>query len=142
MRRIGIEGINGTLGVRTCSNCVTPDSYPGTVLDEDGVCNHCRDFESRYRNWETTRHERLTRFEHFVQWARKQQKPYDALVPLSGGKDSTYVLYLATKKYGLRVLCYTFDNGFQTNIALENVKEAVERSGADHIIIKPSPKNS
>jgi tRNA(Ile)-lysidine synthase TilS/MesJ len=45
---------------------------------------------------------------------------YDCLVPLSGGKDSTYVLYLCARVYGLKVLAMNFDNGFQSPLAREN----------------------
>ena len=128
--------------MRLCSRCVTADTYPGIVLDRDGVCSHCREFESIQRSWEATRQSKLDRFERLVAWAKKQGRRYDALVPLSGGKDSTYVLYLATKKYNLKVLCYTFDNGFQSDIARQNLAEAVRRSGADQIIIRPNPSET
>ncbi len=60
-------------------------------------------------NWDDTRAERRARLDRFIQWAKKKGRRYDALVPLSGGKDSTYCLYLATRQFGLQVLAFTFD---------------------------------
>jgi hypothetical protein len=128
--------------IRLCSRCVTSDRYPGIVLDRSGVCSHCREYETIHRNWKATRLAKQDRFERLVAWAKKQHRPYDALVPLSGGKDSTYVLYLAAMKYNLKVLCFTFDNGFQSDVARWNIAEAVRKSGADHIVIRPDPSLS
>lgn len=74
----------------------------------------------------------------FVEWAKKRSRGYDALVPLSGGKDSTYALYLATEVYGLSVLTYTFDNGFLSETAVANIESAVSRTGVDHLFFKPN----
>jgi len=124
--------------VQLCSKCVTPASYPRISFDATGVCSHCREFERRYRDWQKSQTERTRRLEGLIAWAKRKRRPYDALVPLSGGKDSTYVLYLATKRYQLRTLAFTFDNGFQSDIARKNICEAINRSGADHIVVRPS----
>lgn len=73
-----------------------------------------------------------------IAMAKEKRRTYDAVVPLSGGKDSTYVLYLAKKVYGLNVLAYTFDNGFLTPMALRNIKSAVESLDIPHIFHRPS----
>jgi hypothetical protein len=117
-----------------CSLCVTPLSYPGASPDDAGVCFFCREYAELYGDWDAVKGERQRTFEELVAKARKGAGQYDALVPLSGGKDSTYVLYLATKVYGLRVLAYTFDNGFQTDIAKENIRNAIHASGAAHLV--------
>jgi hypothetical protein len=69
--------------------------------------------------------------------ARRRRKAYDALVPLSGGKDSTYILWLATKIYKLNVLAFTYDNGFLTDLARKNISKALAISGSDHILYSP-----
>lgn len=55
----------------------------------------------------------------------------------SGGKDSTYTLLLLRKKYGLRVLAMSFDNGFISPRALENIKAVTEAVGVDHVLFRP-----
>ncbi|MBN1970752.1 MAG: hypothetical protein JW870_15400 [Candidatus Delongbacteria bacterium] len=63
---------------------------------------------------------------------------YNCLVPLSGGKDSTYILYLCVKKFKLKPLALTFDNGFFSETGRQNTINAVEILGVDHLIVKPS----
>ncbi|MFC1903228.1 hypothetical protein ACFLX4_04090 [Chloroflexota bacterium] len=68
----------------------------------------------------------------------KGKYEYDVIVGLSGGKDSTYVLYQMVKKYGLKVLAATYDNGFLTDFARESVKRTVEKLGVDHFYHRPN----
>jgi hypothetical protein len=117
--------------MKRCSRCVLPEAYPNTFFDEEGVCNHCLNHRDLVPMAHSTL---LDQFER----AKKRSRGYDALVPLSGGKDSTYVLYLATKVYGLRVLAYTFDNGFLSETALRNIESAVRRAGVDHLFFRPN----
>lgn len=126
--------MNGERTILRCSRCVTPSRYPGACPDHAGVCYFCREYDYLYGDWHAGKGERQRRFEALVARAKSGTGQYEALVPLSGGKDSTYVLYLATKVYRLRVLTYTFDNGFQSDIAKENIRNAVCASGADHHI--------
>ena len=123
--------------MQRCSKCLTPDRLPRTVFNHDGVCNHCLDYQESFGDWEKQKGERKRHFEELVRWAKKKGRYYDVLVPLSGGKDSTYVLYLATKVYNLKTLCYTFVNGFQSDIAKENIRAALKASGADAITFQP-----
>jgi tRNA(Ile)-lysidine synthase TilS/MesJ len=55
----------------------------------------------------------------------------------SGGKDSTYTLWLLKAQYNLRVLALTFDNGFISRVALKNMRAVAENLGIDHVLIKP-----
>lgn len=114
-----------------CSRCILPETYPNTTFNEEGACNHC----TTYRPFVPFPEKLLIQRFHAV---RKRCHPYDALVPLSGGKDSTYVLYLATKVYGLRVLAYTFNNGFLTDLARRNIEQALAASRADHYLYRPN----
>jgi len=70
--------------------------------------------------------------------AKRKKAAYDALVPLSGGKDSSYLLYLARSVYNLKVLTYTFDNGFLAPAARKNIQGLTESLGVDHITFQPS----
>ncbi len=62
------------------------------------------------------------------------------MVPLSGGKDSTYALYVCDKIYNLKCLCITFDNGFLSDYARKNIKNAINATKADHIYYAVKPK--
>ncbi|MBN1935166.1 MAG: hypothetical protein JW934_10900 [Anaerolineae bacterium] len=63
---------------------------------------------------------------------------YHCLMSWSGGKDSTYTLWLLRQEYGLRVLALTFDNGFVSPAAMDNMRTVSESLEVDHIIVKPS----
>ncbi len=67
------------------------------------------------------------RLEKIKETARINRSPYDCIMGLSGGKDSTYVIYQLKRKYNLRVLAFTLYNGFHTDFLEENVKNAIIR---------------
>ena len=117
--------------MKRCSKCILPSTYPKITFDENGVCNFCRSYKEPKPLDENI-------LLNFFEKAKKRGGIYDALVPLSGGKDSTYVLYLATKVYKLNVLAYTFHNGFFNEIALKNIEAALKKTNADHVMFRPS----
>jgi hypothetical protein len=96
--------------MQRCSKCILPETYPNITFDEKGVCNFCR----TYKEPKPTGGEDI--LINLFNKVKKMGRIYDAVVPLSGGKDSTYVLYLATQVYKLNVLAYTFHNGFLTRL--------------------------
>ncbi|MBC8489178.1 MAG: 7-cyano-7-deazaguanine synthase [Bacteroidetes bacterium] len=114
-----------------CTKCILTDEVPGTIINQEGVCNRC---ENRKVFKPIGEKHLIAYFEK----TKRKNRAYDVLVPFSGGKDSTYILYLATKVYKLNVLTYTYDNGFFSELALQNIKRAVEKVSVDHIFIHPS----
>jgi tRNA(Ile)-lysidine synthase TilS/MesJ len=110
-----------------------PISFPNIHLDEHGVCNHCRDFERKFTNWDATREKRREVFEKTITQVKSLRRTYDCCIPLSGGKDSTYALYICDRIYGLKCLAITFDNGFLSDQARGNIDRALLHSSADHI---------
>ena len=116
--------------MQRCSRCLLPETYPRISFNKDGICNFCSTFTGFVAPPEKV-------LINYLKKAKSKKKPYDVLVPFSGGKDSSYVLYLAKKVHGLNVLAYTLDNGFFTDTALGNIKSALETLNVDHIFIKP-----
>lgn len=119
--------------IRRCKRCVLPESLPSLTLDNNGICNHCTTYYRLFGNWEDRKLKRGKEFENLLQKAKRLNRPYDCLIPLSGGKDSTYALYLCSQVYGLKCLCVTFDNGFLSEYARKNIQNAIRISGADHM---------
>jgi len=117
----------------TCSRCLLSEDVPGLLVDADGICSVCREYDRKWGDWNERRAERLVALNGVLDWARGKKRPYDVLVPLSGGKDSTYVLYICRERFGLRCLAVTWDNGFLTEHARENIKNAVDLLGVDHL---------
>jgi hypothetical protein len=72
--------------------------------------------------------------------AKNKKRQFDVLVPLSGGKDSMYVLYLAVNELGLKPLAFTLDNGYLTQLARNNIDRACRILGVEHIYYCMDPK--
>lgn len=115
--------------MKRCSRCTLPDTIKGIIFDEEGVCNFCRD----YRPIEYLGEDRLA---EVFEEAKKREGKYDCIVPLSGGRDSSYVLYLAAGKYGLKTLAVNFDNEFRSDQAPVNMKKACDVLGVDFVSMR------
>ncbi|MBN1788208.1 MAG: hypothetical protein JW806_07415 [Sedimentisphaerales bacterium] len=121
-----------------CSRCILPADLPGISLDQDGVCNYCRDSKSN-DNSDTpsmSKEQMIKRLEDVLDKLRGKGK-YDCLVPLSGGKESCYILYTLVKKYNMTPLAFNFNNGFQHKDAVVNIENLVDKAGVDLVIYKP-----
>jgi len=118
--------MNTNMPAKNCSQCLATEQMHQVTIHQDGICNQCKD----YTPFKAQSSKPL--FDLFSK-IKSQDHKYDALVPISGGKDSTYVLYLAKEKYHLNVLCYTLDNGFMSDIAKENIERTIKKAGVDHV---------
>jgi tRNA(Ile)-lysidine synthase TilS/MesJ len=121
--------------MKYCTRCVLPETFPGIQFDSEGVCQYCREMPDPEKR--AAQRARLrARFEALVEEVRPRPG-YHCLMAWSGGKDSTYTLWLLREQYGLRVLAFTLDNGFTSPMALKNVRVVAENLGVDHVIVKP-----
>lgn len=118
-----------------CSKCGLPETFPGVRLDDDGICNYCRNCKDS-KELELEKAKYRERFGELVASFRGKQM-YDALVCYSGGKDSTYTLVKLRQEHSLRVLAVTLDNGFIPDRTFQNIRNVVERLGVDHLLFKP-----
>lgn len=113
----------------TCKKCIVQDKSPN-IKFEDGVCEFCLN------------HEKVGKIninilgdEKFAEKVKSQDNSqYDCAVPLSGGKDSTYILYYVVKKLGLKPVALFFDNGFIVDEARHNVETACRILGVDLVV--------
>lgn len=121
--------------MKICTRCILPDTFPGTNFDGDGVCNHCRGF-SGIEVLQEQKREYEEKFLAIVDQHRKASS-YDCIMAYSGGKDSTYTMLLLRKRYNLRVLALTLDNGFISEVSFANMRKITDNLGVDHIIFKP-----
>jgi len=119
---------------KICKKCVLPESRPDIWLNEDGVCNICIEHAQAQDAADVTK-PLETEFIKMLNMY-KSNGEYDCLVMCSGGKDSTAALYYMKKRYKLRPLAFTFDHGFETEEALENVRNAVDILGVDYLFFK------
>ena len=119
---------------KVCKRCVLPESRPDLWIDEEGLCNICVEYD-RTKNSCETDSVLETDFTKILNKYRGKKK-YECLVMCSGGKDSTSALYYMTKRYKLNPLAFTFDHGFETEDAMENVRKAVEKLEVDFLFFK------
>ncbi len=122
--------------MKLCAKCVLAESFPGIVLDENGICNYCIATIKR-KNPEKRKQEYRGKFEKLLR-EHKGKSVYDALLSYSGGKDSTYTLSLLKEDYGLNVLAFSVDNGFVPKGTYRNIRTVCEKLGVDQIWFKPS----
>ncbi len=127
-----------TTSPERCCKCVLSSSFPTIAFDENGVCSFCRD--EMHMPTEAATIERAQ--ERIVELfeSERGQAEYDAIMCYSGGKDSTYTLMTAVKKYNLKVLAFTLDNGFTSPAAFENIRRICDELGVDQITFAPSAK--
>jgi len=119
-----------------CSKCLYNDSIPNIIYDKNGVCNFCHqyeDLEEEYPMGDEGRAE-LTRIVTQVKKAGRKNR-YDCVIGVSGGCDSSYLLYLA-KEFGLRPLAVNFDNGWGEDIADQNLEIMTQKLSIDFLRIK------
>ncbi len=122
-----------------CKNCLIMDIVPGVMLSADGICNFCyHDVKQQDRAAEEkARQEWEADLEQTIKECRGQAK-YDCVVPLSGGKDSLYLLYRLKHDYGLNVLAFTVDANIPP-LAWESIRRILSKLNIDHVTYSPSP---
>ena len=122
-----------------CSNCVMDTTDSKIVFDDQGVCDHCNTYyKDILPNWYTDdRGDReLTNIINKIKKEGKE-KDFDCLMGMSGGIDSSYLLYVMKEKYGLRPLVFHVDAGWNSQIAVNNIERLVDGLGLDlytHVI--------
>jgi hypothetical protein len=119
-----------------CSKCILSAPFPQIAFDPDGVCNFCRD-ELMFTSEKQKINESGFKINKMIDEFRGKSE-YDGILCYSGGKDSSYSLMLAIKKYKLNILSFTLDNGFLSKTAFDNINRVVDSLGVDHLTIKPS----
>lgn len=119
-----------------CKRCVMPDTKPDLHLDDKGICNACRSFENRKQiDWDARYRELLAILDKFRQ---PNGNNWDCIVPVSGGKDSTYQV-IRMLQLGLNPLCVTATTCDLSDIGRKNI-ENIKRLGVDHIEVSPNPR--
>ena len=120
-----------------CKQCLLPAVAPGAALDERGICACCRNIDPGAEALaEDVRKRHEVDLERTLREARRGRGQYDALVCLSGGKDSLYLLHRLTVEYRLNVLAFTTDVNIPP-VAWKNMERTIAKLGCDHLVYRP-----
>jgi len=122
--------------LKYCTRCCMPETEEGIGYDEMGVCTACRSSEQKMRiNW--VERERDLR-QILEQYKSRAGHNYDCMVPISGGKDSTFQLHVLTKVYGMKPLAVTFNHNWYSETGKYNLQNALEKFNVDHVMFTPN----
>lgn len=115
---------------KTCARCIHTSNFPRIKFDDTGICNYCRYYDLSTQLG-------LDDLKNILKKGRTKVTKYDCLVPISGGLDSSYVLYYVVKVLGLKALAFNFDNGWQHPLAKENMLQLCQTLGCECRFITP-----
>ena len=122
--------------LKYCTRCCMPETLEGVTFDEMGICTACRSTEDKMHIDWTARERELRKL---LQYHKERAgSNYDCIVPISGGKDSTFQLHVLVKIYGMKPLAVTFSHNWFTETGLINLYNALEKFNVDHIMFTPS----
>lgn len=116
-----------------CTNCVMDTTDTKITFDDQGVCDHCnRFYKDILPNWHTDE-KGWQALQKIVDKVKKEgkRKDFDCIMGMSGGADSSYLLYIAKEKLGLRPLVFSVDTGWNTQLAVNNIEQMVDKLGLD-----------
>lgn len=123
--------------MKYCTKCLYPETAKPTIyFDKNGVCSGCN-YNSSRKDADVNWNERKELFGDLVKKAKEERKQrnnrYDCIIPVSGGKDSHFQVYVCKEIYGLNPLLVTYNHGFNNPAGNLNLKNLVEKSGCDSI---------
>lgn len=122
---------NSTNQVHWCSNCLAMSTRPRIGFDQRGWCNACQWMEKKETMDWTSREQELATL---LDKHRRHDGEFDVLIPVSGGKDGSYVSYNLKHRYGMNPLCVTVTPPLPLALGETNLRNFIE-SGYNHVSI-------
>ena len=120
--------------MRYCNNCLFPDTKPDLAFDANGKCSACISYDLRNKiDWTKREYELKNIFEKF-----KNDNNWDCIIPVSGGKDSTYQV-IKVLEYGLKPLCVTSTTCDLSDLGRKNI-ENIKSFGVDYLEFSANKK--
>ena len=121
-----------------CTRCIYDERVDAIEFDEDGVCNYCHQVDHLVEEYGTGQEKGKILIDQIIEKIKKdgKNKKYDCAIGVSGGTDSSYLVYLA-KEWGLRPLAVHYDNTWNSAIATQNIRKVLEALDVDlytHVI--------
>ena len=121
------------INYQICKKLVLDTSYPGIMFDKDGVSSQYWDYQNNIKDkWKSNRYS-ILELEKIVEQIKKKGtgKEFDCILGLSGGADSSYMLHTIVKDFDLKPLVFHVDGGWNSDIAVNNIKNLVDKLKLD-----------
>lgn len=132
------SGVPMFSNLQYCIRCCMPETQEGIKFDEMGICQACQSSEQKIHiNW--VERERELRLLLEREKARAGNN-YNCIVPISGGKDSTYQLHVLVNVYKMKPLAVTFNHNWYSETGWYNLQNSLEEFNVDHIMYTPNRK--
>ena len=108
--------------MKTCSRCVVNETVPSISLDKNLVCQFCKIHDEMELEYPSSLKE-TDKIYQIAEQIKKdgKNKSHECIVGVSGGRDSSYLLYFLKKKMGLNPLAVHYDNGFDSDTSVSNI---------------------
>jgi N-acetyl sugar amidotransferase len=131
------------VNLQICTRCIYDERVSGITFDKYGVCNYCKQTDELIDIYGTGNDKGDKELERIIKKIKKdgKNKKYDCVLGVSGGVDSSYMLYLA-KKWGLKPLAVHYDNTWNTSIASQNISKMLSKLDIDLFTIVIDNKES
>jgi len=122
--------------LKYCVRCCMPETQEGISFDDVGICQACNSSEQKMHiDWQA----RESELRAILDRAKAEAGAnYDCIVPISGGKDSTFQLHVLTKVYGMKPLAVTYSHNWYSRTGFYNLMNCLEQFNVDHIMFTPS----
>jgi N-acetyl sugar amidotransferase len=122
--------------VQYCIRCCMPETQEGITFDEMGICQACQSSEQKIHiDWV----EREKKLREILETAKqKAGNNYDCILPVSGGKDSTFQMHVLVKVYNMKPLAVTFNHNWYSETGWYNLQNSLREFNLDHIMFTPN----
>lgn len=126
--------------IQRCTRCVMDNSSDATIsFDEKGYCNYCTEALAIIDKVYFPNIEGERKLQAMIEMLKREGKgkQYDCLMGISGGLDSAYLAYLGATKWGLRILAVHVDDGYDADLAKNNIANLCKKCNIDLKIEHP-----
>jgi len=114
--------------ITRCKKCILPNTHPFIYFNQDGICNFCV-------NYKKDQLKPKKEFKNILRYTQKKYGNKSILCPLSGGRDSSFALHILVNELKIKPITYTYDWGFNTDLARRNVSIMTGELNIENIII-------
>ncbi len=119
---------------KICTNCVMDTSAPKIVFDKNGVCEYCNNYHNNISKFWTPEGLGIDNFEKVANRIKKEsvgKGSHNCIIGVSGGADSSYLLHISKKKFGLNPLVFHVDAGWNSKISVNNIEKLIDGLNLD-----------